>query len=173
MDILLHPDEPTFSDTSGVIHLKHLPPYILVKLCQTRTSHLPGLQPSVIPVKPVSKTFRIHYTTLAGVNVTGCVRRLQYPMTCAYAFTDYRSQGQTISHMLVDIAQPSSGGLNLFNLCVALSRSSGCETIRLLQDFDEKLFLCGVSRHLLAEDDHLHLLDDETRNWWVQVMVRK
>ncbi|KIK22945.1 hypothetical protein PISMIDRAFT_101620, partial [Pisolithus microcarpus 441] len=132
VDILLHLDEPTFPVTGGAVHLKHLPLYILVKLCRICTSHLPGLQPSVILVKPVSKTYHICYTTSAGVKVTCCVQCLQYPMTSAYAFTDYWSQGQTISHVLVDIAQPPTGGLNLFNLYVALSRSSGHETIRLL-----------------------------------------
>ncbi|KAI6019038.1 hypothetical protein BKA83DRAFT_4057556 [Pisolithus microcarpus] len=71
-------------------------------------------------------------------------------MTCAYAFTDYHSQGQTISHVVVDIARPLSGGLNLFNLYVALSRSSGQNTIRLLRDFDEKLFMGNHSSDLLA-----------------------
>ncbi|KAI6043798.1 hypothetical protein EDC04DRAFT_2946394 [Pisolithus marmoratus] len=50
-------------------------------------------------------------------------------MTTAYAFTNYCSQGQTIPFIIMDIASPPTGGLNLFNLYVALSRSSGCNTI--------------------------------------------
>ncbi|KIK25556.1 hypothetical protein PISMIDRAFT_48220, partial [Pisolithus microcarpus 441] len=84
----------------------------------------------------------------------------------AYAFTDYRAQGQTISSVIVDIARPPSGGLNLFNLYVALSRSSGRDTIRLLRDFNEKLFLCNHSTDLLAEDDRLAVLDEQTKGWW-------
>ncbi|KAI5991325.1 hypothetical protein EDC04DRAFT_2812310, partial [Pisolithus marmoratus] len=61
------------------------------------------------------------------------------------------------------------GTLNLFNLYVALSRSSGHDTIHLLRDFDERLFLSAHSTDLLAEDDHLHLLDKETQKWWVQM----
>ncbi|KAI5983558.1 hypothetical protein EDC04DRAFT_2711440 [Pisolithus marmoratus] len=90
-------------------------------------------------------------------------------MTAAYAFTDYRSQDQTISYVLVDIARPPSGTLNPFNLYVALSRSSGRDTIHLLRDFDERLFLSAHSADLLAEDDRLHLLDEETRKWRVQM----
>ncbi|KAI5981217.1 hypothetical protein EDD15DRAFT_2184130 [Pisolithus albus] len=56
-------------------------------------------------------------------------------MTPAYAFTDYRAQGQTLPCVVVDIATPPSGGLNLFNLYMALSRSAGRSTIRLLRDF--------------------------------------
>ncbi|KAI6118730.1 hypothetical protein EDD16DRAFT_1480703 [Pisolithus croceorrhizus] len=90
-------------------------------------------------------------------------------MTCAYAFTDYRSQGQTISHVLVDIARLPTGGLNLFNLYVALSRSSGRETIRLLRDFDEKMFLTCHSIDLLAEDDRLALLDEQNKHRWYRL----
>ncbi|KAG2049965.1 hypothetical protein BDR06DRAFT_960665 [Suillus hirtellus] len=64
------------------------------------------------------------------------VTRMQLPLALAYAFTDYRSQGhnrQTISNALVDIAQPPSGELMLFNVYVALSRGHRRENIWLLQ----------------------------------------
>ncbi|KAJ7621444.1 hypothetical protein FB45DRAFT_753768, partial [Roridomyces roridus] len=59
-------------------------------------------------------------------------------ITAAYAFTDYRSQGQTIPMLMVDIASPPCGALSLFNLYVALSRG----------------------------DDRLDLLDRNTKAWW-------
>ncbi|KAJ7028352.1 hypothetical protein C8F04DRAFT_964088 [Mycena alexandri] len=65
------------------------------------------------------------------------VHRVQLPLTGAYAFTDYRSQGQTLPYVIVDIGTPPTGGLSLFNLYVALSRSSGRETIR-LEELNEK-----------------------------------
>ncbi|KAI6008656.1 hypothetical protein BKA83DRAFT_4431971 [Pisolithus microcarpus] len=139
-DIFLHPHEPPLTTDTGMHHLKHMPSYILVKLGWTRTLHLQGLEPSVIPVEPAVKTYSIRYVNSQGTPVTRHVQRLQYPVTPAFAFTDYRSQGQTLSHVIVDISRPPTGGLNLFNLYVALSRSSGHETIRLLRDFDEKLF---------------------------------
>jgi hypothetical protein len=57
------------------------------------------------------------------LNRAGCgsIQRMQYPITGAYAFTDYRSQGQTISYSLMDIGPPPHGTLSLFNLFVALS----------------------------------------------------
>ena len=42
-------------------------------------------------------------------------------------------RGVTIPYVLLDIAPPPTGTLNLFILYVALSRSCGRETIRLLQ----------------------------------------
>ena len=84
-------------------------------------------------------------------------------MTAAYAFTDYHSQGQTIPYVLVDIATPPTGGLKLFNLYVALSRSSGRSTIRLLCDFDEKSFQMSHRSELIAKDDRLEELDAEMK----------
>ncbi|KIM58611.1 hypothetical protein SCLCIDRAFT_1218575 [Scleroderma citrinum Foug A] len=83
----------------------------------------------------------------------------QFPVTLAYAFTDYRSQGQTIPHS-------THRGLSLFNLYVALSRSSGRSTVRLLRDFDAKLFLAAHSAELIVEDDRLRELDTETKKQW-------
>ncbi|KAG1739556.1 hypothetical protein EDB19DRAFT_1635736, partial [Suillus lakei] len=59
------------------------------------------------------------------------------------------SQGQTIPYVLVDIATPPNGGLNLFNLYIALSWSSGESTI--------------------SEDDRLKELDKQTKVWWMKM----
>lgn len=51
-------------------------------------------------------------------------------MTAACGFTDYRSQGQIIPYVIVDIRTPT-GTLSLLHLYVALSCHSGGFTIRL------------------------------------------
>ncbi|KAI5992174.1 hypothetical protein EDD15DRAFT_2168359 [Pisolithus albus] len=62
------------------------------------------------------------------------VRGQQFPITSAYAFTDYHSQGQMITHVIVDIVKPpTAGGLNLFNLYITPSRSWGQESMQLLK----------------------------------------
>ena len=72
--------------------------YILVKLTGTRTraTDLEGLQDNVIPIEPAITTYRIKIEQDKGRTVQKTVRRRQFPMTAAYAFTDYRSQGQTL-----------------------------------------------------------------------------
>ncbi|KAK0234018.1 hypothetical protein IW262DRAFT_1260284 [Armillaria fumosa] len=70
-------------------------------------------------------------------------------MTSAYAFTHYRSQGQTIPAVIVDVARPPTGKLSLFNLYVALSQN----------------FLQGHDAELLMEDDRLDALDKGTQLW--------
>ena len=57
------------------------------------------------------------------------------------------------------IVTPPTGGLGLFNLYSALSWSLGRSTIRLLQDFDDKLFQTAHQPKGLAEDDRLEELN--------------
>lgn len=94
------------------------------------------------------------------------VTRTQFPITGAYSFTDYRAQGQTIPYVVVDITSPPISGLSLFNLYVALSRSSGRDTIQLLRDFDDDMFLQAHIPELLEEDERFGELNLVTRRWW-------
>ncbi|KAI5989031.1 hypothetical protein EDD15DRAFT_2285989 [Pisolithus albus] len=135
---------------------------------RTRTSKLSNLQESVIPIEPATRTFRIKVKE-NGNNVVRTVRRQQFPMTAAYAFTDYRSQGQTLPCVIVDIATPPSGGLNLFNLYVALSRSTGRHHIRLLRDFDATIFQKSHCEELLMEDERLEEQNRKTWEWWNEI----
>ena len=91
-------------------------------------------------------------------------------MTACYAFTDYRAQGQTIFFVIIDIASPPTGALNLFNLYVALSRSSGRDTIRLLRGFDWEIFKKPHDAELLREDDRLEAMDAATEIWYERVV---
>ncbi|KIL56472.1 hypothetical protein M378DRAFT_89244 [Amanita muscaria Koide BX008] len=133
---------------------------------RTRASRLEGLEEAVIPVEPAKYSMQLQVMTAEGNWVRRTVQRKQYPITAAYAFTDYRSQGQTLPYVIVDIASPPYGSLSLFNLYVALSRSSGRATIRLLRDFNPMLFRQTHDEHLLAEDVRLEKLNKMTLEWW-------
>jgi PIF1-like helicase len=168
VDIVLHPNEPTIKD-GPVVVLNHLPSFILVKLTRTRATKLAGLEEAVIPVEPMSIKYQISVRANNNKIMNRTVCRKQFPITAAYAFTDYRSQGQTIPYVLVDIGKPPTGGLTLFNLYVSLSRSSGRSTIRLLRKFDHDIFKKPHSFHLLAEDDRLEQLNSRTKEIWEQI----
>jgi ATP-dependent exoDNAse (exonuclease V) alpha subunit len=170
VNIILDPNEPLIGN-GPVVELKYLPRYILVKLDRTRASPLEGLEQSVIPVKPRMVTAQIKLTEQNGKTVTRTVKRRQYPMTAAYAFTDYRSQGQTIPLVLVDIASPPSRTLSLFNLYIALSRSSGRSMIRLLHDFDDKVFQQSHETVLTEEDNRLEALNRTMIEWWRRMVT--
>lgn len=139
VNIVLHPDEPQINNNNSVIKLKYLLLYILVKLSRTRTSCLAGLDECVVPIKPRSASYVIKLS-VGSKTIQHTVKRQQFLVTAAYVFTDYRSQGQTIPYVIVDISTPPTGGLNLFNLYVVLSQSRGHNLIWLLRDFNKKIF---------------------------------
>ncbi len=169
VDIMLHPDEEPVGDRPVVL-LQHLPVCVLVKMARTRASPLEGLPTGVIPVEPLKISMQIQHTRTVGAPLRRTVHRRQFPITAAYAFTDYRSQGQTIPTVIVDIkSPPGPAKLSLFNLYVALSRSSGRQTIRLLRDFDPRLFFEAHEDDLLKEDERLEDEDRKTKQWWVNM----
>ena len=165
-NIILNHNEPPLEDGSTV-HLKFLPESVLVKLSRTRAATLPHLEEGVIPIQRVSCHMQIKVN---GKSRT--VIRTQFPITGADSFTDYRAQGQTIPYVIIDIAPPPTSGLSLFNLYVSLSRSSGRETIRLLRDFDDEMFLQAHEPELIDEDERLKEMDKITGEWWDRIQAK-
>ncbi|KAK7683381.1 hypothetical protein QCA50_013643 [Cerrena zonata] len=163
VDILLASDKPPLTPGMRTVRLRKPPAYVLVKLPHTRMRQLPGLPPNVIPIEPRMDSFPIKLTRADKTPYTRQVRRRQLPLTAAYAFTDYRSQGQTIKNVIVDIAKPPGGNMTIFNLYVALSRSSGRDTIRLLRDFPDDLFQTPIPHELMEEDHRLRVLNAKTK----------
>ena len=165
VDIILHRDEPPLSNEL-IVTLNHFPSYILVKMQRTCASQLDRLGEGIISIEVATCNFQIKVCSNGGKYVTQSVCCHQFPMTAVYGFTDYRSQGQTLPYVIVDITTPPTGRLNLFNLYVALSQSSGRETIQLLRDFDNDLFNKSHDPALLAEYDRLEQRDKITKAWW-------
>ena len=160
--IILDERERTNATTeSHTIHLQYPPRCILVKLARTKAPHLDGLDQNVIPIEPVTKSFSI---LKDGRKIS--VNRTQLPLTLAYAFTDYRAQGQTLEPVIVDIGPPPHGSLTPFNIYVALSRGTGRSNIRLLRDFDARLLQQHPSEYLRLEDERLKVLDEKTKALW-------
>jgi ATP-dependent exoDNAse (exonuclease V) alpha subunit len=149
---------PAFSQ-----HIRELPRpplCVLVRLSKADVSwELPGLEKGLVPITPIRNCF--HIKTPDGKSVA--LWREQLPLTPAYAFTDYRSQGQTLPYVLIDLATPPTGGLTQFNAYVALSRSQARDTARLLRSFDERLFTTPPDESLVQEDANLERLNELTR----------
>jgi hypothetical protein len=168
VDIILHPNEPPLSSTP-IIVLKHPPAFILVKLSRTRAPQLDGLSNGVVPVEVSTQTLQILMKNAKGKIIKKTIKHRQFLITAAYAFTDYRSQGQTIPYAILDLASPPTGKLTLFNLYVALSHSKGHSSVRLLQDFDDKVFKQSHDPALILEDERLESLNEKTKTWWNQI----
>lgn len=156
IDIILDPNEDITSQTTDPIILRYPPSVILFAPFGNRQIQLPGLSQGVVPLFPSCKKFKL------GRNPGITVDRRQLSLTPAYAFTDFKSQGQTIENVIVDLAKTPTGALTGFNAYVALSRSRRRNTIRLLRDFDPKLFTIHPNEKLREEDERLNTLAQTT-----------
>ena len=146
VDIILHPDEPSFNANRSKVVLRRT-----WSLSSQRLPHI-ELERRLKMGRPSSGPFD--------------APSFQWPP----ATTDYRAQGQTIFFVIVDIASPPTGTLNLFNLYVALSRSSGRDTIRLLRAFDWNIFKRSHDDELLREDERPEAMDAATEVWYKRVV---
>lgn len=152
-NIVLDPRERNILPSENerqIINLLYPPLFIVIKpegpISIPTLTHLDEKE---IPLAPITRNFYI------GSNPRTRVTRRQLPITPAYAFTDFKSQGQTIEHTIVDIGKTSSFALTPFNAYVALSRTHGRQSTRLLRDFENDLFTRHPSDSL--RDDELRI----------------
>lgn len=161
MDIVLDPrDHSTHMDEdTAITTLKYPPAMIMFKPLKETNVEIPGVPKGSIPLFPKEVSFTVKDNKGLSTKIT----RRQYPITPAFAFTDFKSQGQTIERVVIDLAKPPSGALNPFSAYVALSRSRGRNNIRLLRDFDNALFTNHPSEDLRTEDLRLASLNMKTK----------
>ncbi|KAF8825621.1 hypothetical protein HHX47_DHR6000135 [Lentinula edodes] len=164
--IILDECEPMKHDVmDGATMLRYPPACIFFKPDGETAVRLRGCPQGLLPSVPQETKFS------AAVNATGTrtVVRRQLALTPGYAFTDLKSQGQTIEYVIVDLASPNYGSkLNAFGAYVSLSRSRGRDTIRILHGFDESIFVTHPSPVLEAEDQRLQEYDEATTSAWYE-----
>lgn len=146
-EIVLNENESNYTAAQPIVRLEYPHAYVLIRMLATKITALEGLEENTIPLIPVERTFQISQ----GSHSKTVVRK-QYPLTAAYAFTDYRSQGQTIQNAIIDIASLPTRSLTPFNIYVACRGRGG---IHLLRDIDDKLLTSHPSEYLRAEDERL------------------
>ncbi|KAG2750955.1 hypothetical protein P692DRAFT_20727611 [Suillus brevipes Sb2] len=120
--------------TEGQVFLQYPPALVIIELDYCELPALRGLPQHQVPLTPE----KCHFTIGSGPSTR--VTRRQLPLTPAYAFTDFKSQGQTIEHVLVDIGRTT-----------------------LLRDFDNNLFLRHPSEDLRIEESRIEGLVEETK----------
>jgi hypothetical protein len=160
-NIVLDPRESSTNQDrteEGIIWLQYPPAMILFRPFHHEFDPFPGLEPGLIPIFPLEVSFTIKYQTNAKTRV---IRR-QYPICAGYAFTDHKAQGQTLERVLVDIGTTQRFPVTPFAAYVALSRSRGRDTIRLLRNFDDTIFTRHPSEYLRREDERLAWLEKNT-----------
>jgi hypothetical protein len=157
--IVLDPREGhTPPNEDGHVHLQY-PPSVIYFRPDIRTDTVfEGVPEGIIPISPSMLRFSID---VEGRKVK--LERRQLGIVPAYAFTDYKSQGQTMEYVIVDISKPPTGSLSPFSVYVALSRSRGRNTIRILRDFDPSLLMHHPSEDLRKDMERIERLDEQTR----------
>ena len=162
-DIILDErEEESVADEEGIIQLKYPPATLLFKPDRLSNITFPGLPAGIIPLTPS----RAKFTVRGRSGKMFKVERKQFAMTAGYTFTDYKSQGQTIEYVIIDIGRPPTGSLSAFSVYVALSRSRGRDTIRLLRGFNPNLFQNHPSEALRQDMRRLEKLNEETKSDW-------
>lgn len=151
-------EEHTAPDHEGHIHLKYPPPVIYFRPDLETNTTFEGIPAGIIPISPSEVGFSVD---VDGLKVK--LERRQLAIVPGYAFTDFKAQGQTMGCVIVDISKPPSGSISPFSAYVALSRSRGRSTIRILRDFDPVLFMHHPSEDLRVEMERLRFLNEKTK----------
>jgi hypothetical protein len=152
-------DQMQRDDETGFTHLRYPPAMVMFKPDKACLTRFDGVPNGLIPIFPTTQKFNIKQQGEAPTRL----KRRQLAIVASYAFTDYKSQGQTIEQVIIDLAKPPTGSLSPFSAYVALSRNRGRKSIRLLRDFDDELFTKHPSEMLRDEDERLEGCDAATR----------
>ena len=110
--------------------------------CPNVNITLPGLPPSVLPIGLKTFTYR------SGKRRASLC---QFPVTLAYAITDYKCQGLTLDHALVDLKRPPTGFASAASPYVQLSRCRAIKCLSILRPFDMSELTTGFSKELCDE----------------------
>ncbi|KAI0056635.1 hypothetical protein BV25DRAFT_1813624 [Artomyces pyxidatus] len=142
------------TDDEGVKHAKCV--YVRFDDCGLA---LPGLPSDVVPIYPISKTFKYQGRDRRTFNIT----RLQIPLLPAYAYTDYKSQGRSLDRVVVDVA----GCRSLQSLYVMLSRVKTLKGLAILRWFPPDKISQRLSHEFRSEFARLDVLHRKTREAYV------
>jgi hypothetical protein len=135
------------------------PNFMLVKVDRTDIT-IPGFPPSIVPIAPVDFTC----SPSRGRNV----KLRQFPVTLAFAITDYKCQGKTYNSVVLDLAKPRTGNSPPASPYVQLSRARSLDNVVLLRPFDVAELRTPLSDELIAELDwqrHMHRETLQTSSW--------
>jgi len=146
-------------DENSIVWLQYPLAMIIFKPYKYQFNPFPGLEPSLILIFPSKVSFNIHCPQKPKMTI----HRQQYPLCTTYAFMDHKAQGQTIKCIIVNIGPTKRFPVDPFATYVAMSHSRGHNTIRLLRDFDKRIFTRHPSTELRSEDERLACLTTQTK----------
>jgi ATP-dependent DNA helicase PIF1 len=136
-----------FSDTTNrgmTSAIIDLPQYMLVRLqSKEKVIQISGLPENVVPIWPESFKYNLGHGKWA--------RLYQFPVTLAYAITDFKCQAQTYQWVRVDIKKPHTGAASVMSPYVQLSRAQSLQRLSILRPFDPEDLRAPIPEELKAE----------------------
>jgi hypothetical protein len=140
------------------------PAYMLVKIPGSKAK-VGDYPVGVIPLPPLKIGFKIGKTGIGA-------KYKQFPVTLAYAITDYKCQAETYTDgLLIDLRTPLTGSTPASSLYVQLSRVQSLAQLSIMRDFDAEELRKPLSDELVKElqweeemdkitkDKYAHLID--------------
>ncbi len=104
--------------------LDELPACLLLKKfnCKNNSSSFAYLPSDLIPIFPREESFSVDPKCPELGTRSGSVKRVQFPLTPAYASTAHKAQSKTLSKAIIDLSIPPTGRLESAYAYVVLSR---------------------------------------------------
>jgi hypothetical protein len=144
-------DSPEKQPTGQV--LAQPPAFMLVKV-PGKTFTIGQFPLGVFPLPTSSLTFR-RGKRKATFN--------QFPVTLAFAITDYKCQGETYyDGLLTDLRKPLTGSTAAASLYVQLSRVQSLQQLSIMRDFDAAELRIPLSADLIGELEWEKQMDKST-----------
>jgi hypothetical protein len=161
-DIIITEDSKAhLSNSAPNIRFLTKPPIILFKpdnphpaLANYSFQFLKTYPPGLIPILPRQHTLKYNY----GLQ-TLTIQRFQLDISLGYAFTDYKVQGKTFSHAIVDLSPPSKGIIDPHSPYVMISRLKTSSGLLILRPFDISVFETPIEDDLKEEFKRQRTLD--------------
>jgi hypothetical protein len=159
-------EESVFTSDTLFVRNAH---YALIEVKKSKIHKLESLDSSIIPIPVVEKTFSVDLKKLYAnqkpilkilnnqkFNTKINVKRKGLPIVPAFAITTHKSQGQTLSKIVIDLNM-APGVVEVASAYVPLSRVKRLDDLVILQDFHINTLLVKPSK---AQTNELSRLTD-------------
>lgn len=130
-----------------------------------------GLPNKVIPIPLSQGTFTISTNKILNTSAKNffkkpkqfSIKRVQFPIVPAYAITTYKSQGQTMIKIVIDLVLPPFASKEIATSYVPLSRVQTLDNILILRDFKFESINIPQTQDQILELNTIYKMNQDTR----------
>ena len=157
--------------------------YALVEIPESKMKKLDSLDPLIIPIPVIEKTFDVNFEKLYAdkgpimkmfkdkkLKSTISVKRKTLPLVPAYSITTHKSQGQTLPKIVIDLNMPP-GMVEVASAYVPLSRVQQLTDLVIFQDFSINALQVKPSKGQIAELNRLTIIFKQTKQHYAHYFV--